>query len=635
VVCKVPTTPADQSEGFEAGVREALERAGAPSVSTIAHGTTVATNAVLERAGAPTALVATEGFADVLQIGRQNRPSLYDLWADRPLPLVPRHRSAGVRERTGASGEVAVPLDEEQARSALEALLDTGTESLAVCLLFSFANPAHEARIGELARALRPTVRVSLSSEVSPEFREYERASTVALDAYVGPVVERYLDRIAKRTASLGAGIVVMRSGGATMTVDEAARVPVHTLLSGPAAGVRGAALAAGAAGYGDLVTFDMGGTSTDVCLVEGGEPALASDASIGGLPFRTPALAVHTVGAGGGSLLWIDAAGALRAGPTSAGAVPGPACYGRGGTEPTVTDAHAVLGDLAPDRPLAGRLALDVAAARRALEPLGAALGHTVDEVAAAGLAAVRAQMAKAIRVVSVERGRDPRALALVGFGGAGPMHATALASSLEIGTVLIPPSAGALSALGLLAAPPAADASRTRILRDPDPADVAALLDELASQAASSLQRQGTDVEQCIRWVDCRYLGQAHELSVVAGDGVPDLDALAASFARAHRERFGWDDAGEPVELVTFRVRATGRRPRLSLPEAPPGGRARPRVVGGTAAYLREELGRGDRLTGPCRIWADDATVVVDEGWDGVVDRTGTLVLTQGGQR
>ncbi|MCW3044800.1 MAG: N-methylhydantoinase [Actinobacteria bacterium] len=626
VVCKVPTTPDDQSEGFDLGLREALERSGDPAPSLIAHGTTVATNAVLERRGALTALVTTEGFADLLVIGRQNRPSLYDLWADRPEPLVPRALAAGVGERVGPSGEVLTPLDEGGARDVVAALLDAGAESLAVCLLFSFANPAHERRIAALARDLSPTVRVSLSCDVSPEFREYERASTVALDAYVGPVVERYLDRIRTRSASLGAGVVVMRSGGATMTLEEAVREPVHTLLSGPAAGVRGAVLVAGAAGMDDLVTFDMGGTSTDVCLVEGGEPALAAESSIGGLPFRTPAVAVHTVGAGGGSLLWIDPAGALRAGPASAGAVPGPASYGRGGTEPTVTDAHVVLGHLQPDGLLAGRLPLDTYAARKAFDPLASALGAGVEEVAAAGIAAVEAQMAKAIRVVTVERGRDPRDLTLVAFGGAGPMHATAIAAGLEVSTVLVPLPAGVLSALGLLTAPQATDVALTRPMRDPDPADVAALLAGLSDRASELLARQGAERASVQYRIDCRYAGQAHEVPVAVA-AAPDLSRVATDFAAAHRARYGWDAEGEPVELVTFRVRAAGPEPRLRLPDVLPGGGARP--LPGTAGYLRADLGAGDRFAGPCLVWGDDATVVVDEGWDAEVDRHGSLIL------
>jgi N-methylhydantoinase A len=613
VVCKVPTTPDDQSEGFDAGLREALAQAGGASpsliASLIAHGTTVATNAVLERRGAVTALVTTEGFADLLVIGRQHRPSLYDLWADRPEPLVPRARAAGVPERVGPSGEVLTPLDEAAAREIVAGLLDAGAESLAVCLLFSFANPAHERTIASLARERSPTVRVSLSSDVSPEFREYERASTVALDAYVGPVVERYLDRIRERTAGLGRGVVVMRSGGATMTLEEAVREPVHTLLSGPAAGVRGAVVVAGAAGYRDLVTFDMGGTSTDVCLVEGGEPALAAESSIGGLPFRTPAVAVHSIGAGGGSVLWIDPAGALRAGPASAGAVPGPACYGRGGTQATVTDAHVVLGHLRPDRLLAGRLPLDADAARHAFDPLASALGVAVEEVAAAGIAAVEAQMAKAIRVVTVERGRDPRGLTLVAFGGAGPMHATALAASLEIPAVLVPRSAGALSALGLLATPLASDVALTRPMRDPDAADVAKVLAELAEQASERLARQGAEPASIQHRIDCRYVGQAHEVAVSV-TASPDLSRVARDFAAAHRTCFGWDAGTEAVELVTFRVRATGPEPDLRLPEVPPA------------------PGRG-RVAGPCVLWGDDTTVVVDTGWQGEVDRHGSLLL------
>ncbi len=628
VVCKVPTTPQDQSEGFGLGLREAIDRAGAGAPSVIAHGTTVATNAVLERRGAVTALVTTEGFADLLVIGRQQRPSLYDLWADRPEPLVPRALAAGVPERVGSAGDIAVDLDEAAAREALRTLLDAGAESLAVCLLFSFANPAHERRLAALARALSPALRVSLSSDVSPEFREYERASTVALDAYVGPVVERYLDRIATRTEGLGARVVVMRSGGATMTIEEAVREPVHTLLSGPAAGVRGATLVAEAAGLADLVTFDMGGTSTDVCLAEAGEPALAAEASIAGLPFRTPALAVHTVGAGGGSLLWVDGAGALRAGPASAGAVPGPACYGRGGTQPTVTDAHLVLGHLRPDRFLGGRFALDAEASRQAIAELAQTLGAGVEEVAAASLAAVRAQMAKAIRVVTVERGHDPRELAIVAFGGAGPMHATALAASLEIATVLVPPSPGALSALGLLATPLAADAALTRPMRDPDPADVASLLDRLGMQASAALARQGAAPAGVVCRVDCRYVGQAHEVPV-AVDGPPDLERIAGDFAAAHRARFGWDAFGEPVELVTFRVRATGPDPCLRLPDVPPGRGARPLPGPGVASYLRADLGAGDTFAGPCLVWGDDSTALVDEGWEAEVDRTGSLLL------
>ena len=625
---KVPSTPADPSTGFDLGLRQGLERAGSPGASLIAHGTTVATNAVLERAGARTGLITTEGFADVLAIGRQHRPSLYDLWADRPAPLVPRELSVGIPERLGPAGETVEALDEEGARAAIAKLAGSGVESAAVCLLFSFANPVNEQRVRALIHEVLPGVRVSLSSQVSPEFREYERASTTALDAYVGPVVERYISRIAAKVAPFGAGVVVMRSGGATMSLGEAATEPVHTLLSGPAAGVRGAIVAAQPEGVGNLVTFDMGGTSTDVCLVEAGEPAVASESSVGGLPFRTPAVAVHTVGAGGGSLLWIDPAGALRAGPASAGAVPGPACYGRGGTVPTVTDAHVVAGHLDPRRFLGGRLTLDPAAARNALLPLAHQLASDVEEVARAALRTVEAQMAKAIRVVTVERGHDPRDFALVAFGGAGPMHATALAEALEMPAVLIPAAAGALSAVGLLASPLAVDVSRTHLMPAEGAQSAGPVFEDLRAQAVEGLARQGAEVATLTYRIDCRYRGQAHEVAVAVDPA--SLGGVEEAFAAAHRARFGWEDTGAPVELVTFRVRAAGPDPGLALPEVSRSPRApRPLTEGRVRGYLRGDLGYGDRVEGPCVVWGEDATTVVDGGWWAEVGRIGTLIL------
>ncbi len=636
VVWKLPSTPQDQSEGFERGVREVLDRAGAPTVASIAHGTTVATNAVLERRGAPTGLLTTDGFRDVLVIGRQNRPALYDLWADRPAPLVPPERAAGVVERIDKDGSVVVALDEDDARAAIARVLDAGAESIAVCLLFSFADDRHERRLRELIAERAPAVRVSLSSEVLPEFREYERASTTALDAFVGPVMERYVERIRGRVADLEAPVVVMRSGGGTMSLETAAHEPVHTVLSGPAGGARGGALVARAAGYDDVVTFDMGGTSTDVCLVEGGEPTLATASTIDGLPFRTPALAVHTVGAGGGSVLWVDEAGALRAGPRSAGAVPGPACYGRGGTEPAITDAHVVLGHLDPDTFLGGRMQLDAVAARAAISDVARALGRDPDEVAAAGLEAARAAMASAIRVVTVERGHDPRGFALVAFGGAGPMHATAVAEALGITTVLIPPAAGVLSAMGLLAAPLTADASRTTPMVDPDPADVEKILASLTTDATDALRAQRAEVAGVERMVDCRYLGQAHEVMV---DAEP-IEELAERFAVAHRARFSWDASGDPIEVVTFRARAVGPDPEISLPAVERSGGARPRTqramtVGGETIEVsvldRSSLGAGARLEGPCVVDGEESTTLIDPGWTAEVDRQGTIVVVR----
>ncbi|MGH2705469.1 MAG: hydantoinase/oxoprolinase family protein [Actinomycetota bacterium] len=632
---KLATTE-DQSEGFERGVREALDRAGSPPPGLIAHGTTVATNAVLERRGARTALITTEGFRDLLRIGRQNRPSLYDLRTRRPEPLVPRALTIGVAERIGPGGEIIRPLDEDGARRALAALIGEGVDSVAVCLLFSFANAVHERRIRELVASVEPEVRVCLSTDVLPEFREYERASTTVLCAYVGPAIKRYMSRLSERVADLDAPVIVMRSGGGTMTAAQAADQAVHTLVSGPAAGVRGAAGAAAESGFTDLVTFDMGGTSTDVCLVERGEPAIESGSSIGGLPFRTPALAVHTVGAGGGSILWIDSGGALRAGPRSAGAIPGPACYGKGGTEPTVTDAHLVLGHLDPAAFLGGRARLERDPAVEALGSVARTFGVSVGEVALAGLAAVRAGMSKAIRVVTVERGRDPRELTLVAFGGAGPMHATAVASELEIPAVLVPPAPGVLSALGLLVTPLTADASRSRPMADPDPGAVAEVLAELEEAAVSELRAQGAEAASLSRSIDCRYPGQAHEIPV-AFDG---LESLPRRFHEAHRARFGWSSPGEAVELVTFRVRVSAPEPGLALPRMPGGVGARPltrreiRTDAGVVTvpvYARAALGAGDVVKGPAIVTGEDSTVLIDEAWRAEVDAVGSLVIAR----
>jgi N-methylhydantoinase A len=599
---KVPSTPHDPSEGFARGLEEALHRAGEPAVSLIAHGTTVATNAVLERKGARAALLTTDGFRDVLLIGRQNRPSLYDLFADRPEPLIPRERSRGVAERVAADGSVLVPMDEELASRAIDELLATEPESIAVCLLFAFVRDEHERRLRRLIEERAPGVRVSLSSEVLPEFREFERASTTALDAYVGPVVEAAMRRLGDRASTFGAPVIVMRSGGGTMTTEGAAREPVHTLLSGPAAGVRGAATAAAAAGLSDLVTLDMGGTSTDVCLVQAGEPSVTTESSIDGIPFRTPSLAVHTVGAGGGSVLWLDAGGALRAGPRSAGVLPGPACYARGGSEPTVTDAHLVLGQLDPTTFLGGRMRLDPAAAEQAIATLASRAGAGVRETAEAGLRAVRAHMAAAIRMVSVERGLDPRALALVAFGGAGPMHACALAEELEIQTVLVPPAAGALSALGLLAAPLSAEGSLTRPLSHNAIAAIEETFSTLEARAREALGAQGAEAERVERLADCRYVGQSHEVSIDADDAT----GIDARFARAHHDRFGWSEPGEDVEIVTFRVRAQGPAQGVSLPPARP-----------------------ESVRGPALLHEESSTTLVGDGWSGERVAGGSLLL------
>jgi N-methylhydantoinase A len=518
---KVPT-----ARRQEESVLAAARAVGAEEVERFTHGTTVATNALLERKGARTAFVATAGFEHMLHLRRQNRADLYRLCAAHPEPLVPLERCFGVSERIGAGGAL-VPLD---VGSLPE--LDEAVEAVAVCLLFAFRDPSHEqAVVSELRRRL-PGRRVVASHEVAPEFREYERASTTAIDAYLGPVVARYLGAL--RAACGGAGLpepLVMGSSGGVVSLEDAGTHPARALVSGPAAGVVGAARVAGLAGVENAISLDMGGTSTDVCLISGGAAGRAPEREVAGLPVRLPTVDLQTVGAGGGSIVWRDAGGALRVGPESAGAEPGPACYGRGGVRPTVTDANLLLGRL-PEQ-IAGGLDLDRAAAERALD------GIDPEEA----VAVVNAEMLRALRLVSVERGLDPRDFALVAFGGAGPLHACALAEELGISTVLVPESAGVLSALGLAVGDERRDFVESFVCP----------LDE-----AGKLPAQGE--------ADVRYAGQSFELTVPLGED------LAGAFHRAHEARYGYADPARPVELVAVRTAEVRPGPELRLPQAEP---------------------------------------------------------------
>jgi len=554
---KVPTA-ARQEES----VLAAAEAVGAGEVERFTHGTTVATNALLERKGARTAFVATEGFEHLLHLRRQNRAHLYRLCAAHPEPLVPLARCHGVRERIGPDG-VVTKLD----LSSLPELASE-VEAVAVCLLFSFRDPSHERAVAEELRRRLPGARVVASHEVSPEFREYERASTTAVDAYLGPAVSRYLQELGRACSRAGLPEpLVMRSSGGVATLAEAAAHPAVALVSGPAAGVVGAARVARLAGVDDALSLDMGGTSTDVCLIRGGEAGRAAEREVAGLPLRLPTVDLQTVGAGGGSIVWRDEGGALRVGPESAGAEPGPACYGRGGERPTVTDANLLL-DRLPER-LAGGLELDRAAAERAL--------GEIDPVEAVEV--VNAEMLRALRLVSVERGHDPRDFALVAFGGAGPLHACALAEELEISTVLVPAEAGVLSALGL------------------------AVGDERRDQVVSYVRRLDEAGELPVHGeADLRYRGQSFELTV------PIEPDLAAAFHRAHEARYGYADPGREIELVAVRTADVRPGPGLELPAADP---------------LRAE--------GPTRLDLDGATCWIPPGWVGVRDGTSsTLRLT-----
>ena len=623
-VHKVPSTPSDPSVAFAS----ALDRvAGAPD--EVLHGTTVATNAVLTRSGARIAFVATQGFRHLLHLARQDRPSLYDLRARRPDPVVERDACFGVPERMGPEGEVIHELDEDAARRVLEELRGR-VDGIAVTLLHAYANDAHERRVAELAAEVLPGVPVSLSSEVLAEFREYERASTTALNAYVQPVMAGYLERV--NAAAHGGRVGVMWSGGGVRGIAKTIERPVHTLLSGPAAGVLGALWTAERCGIADVVTLDMGGTSADVAIADGGRPLPAEESSLDGLPFRTPCLDVVSVGAGGGSIGWVDSGGALRVGPASAGADPGPASYGRGGTKATVTDAQVVLSYLAAGL-AGGEVAIDADAAYRAVERLGTECGLGVTETAEGMLRVVRATMARAIRSVSIERGRDVRRYALAAFGGAGPLHATALARELGIETVIVPPAPGALAALGLLVASRRADASASQPMRADRSADVRlrTILRELTDEVVAELHDEGIApgnirVEHA---VDCRYDGQSHEVRIPV-EGGPSFALVAEAFHKAHAERFGFAREGVAVEAVTFRAAAAGPAGDVRL--APPAGGGDAAPVGerkGAPVYDRASLPAGVMIAGPAIITELDSTTWIDERSRARVHGSGALLV------
>lgn len=639
-VAKVPSTPSDQAEGILAGI----DRLGCDvaALTRFAHGTTVATNTVLERDGARTVLVTTAGFRDLLAIGRQDRPKLYDLAGRRPAPVVASDLVVQAHERVAADGSIVTALDDAEVARVVAAVRALEPDAIAVSLLFGFLTPDHEVRLATALEELG--VPVTRASALLPVLREVERTSTAALNAYVAPRLHRYLGSLddALREAGLAAPVEVMRSGGGTFTAHLAAKEPIHTLLSGPAAGAWGAAALGRAVGIDDLIGLDVGGTSTDVTLVSGGRPATTADGSIDGLPFAVKTTDIHTIGAGGGSLAWRDVGGALRVGPRSAGAEPGPACYGHGGTGATVTDANLVLGRLDPEVRLGGAMPLHPDLAFDAVGRLADELGLDLVTCAEGIVRVTDAQMAKALRVVSVERGRDPRRFTLVPFGGAGPLHQAALAAELGCRQVLIAPNPGVLSALGLLAAPVTSDRARSRLaLLDAVTADdLEGGWAELATDARRALDEQGVEVAAERRSADLRYRGQAFELEVAEPHEGAGPEALAAAFHTAHRDRYGYEQPQEPVELVTLRVRVEGPAPSLPLARRPSGGSVadatlatRPVVLDGDAVDAavidRERLGAGAAIRGPAILLGLDATVWVAPWQAGDVDGYGTLLL------
>ncbi len=630
---KVPSTPREESAGVMRAVEAVLERTGAAAdaVEVFAHGMTVGTNALLEERGAKTALVATRGFADLLEIGRQDRPDLYRLCTPKPAPLVERGLRFGAAERVGPDGVVEPLADEEPERLAA-AIEASGAESVAVCLLFSYLDPGHEERIAAHLRERLPGVHVSASHEVLPRFREYERCSTTVVDAYLSPLLGRYLESLG--AAAENAGLPqpqVMRSSGGVAPAAEASRAGAWSVLSGPAGGAVGAGLLAGLSGNGNALGFDMGGTSCDVCVVEEGEVRRTDGREIDGRPIQLPMVDVHTVGAGGGSIGWRDSGGALRAGPRSAGADPGPACYGRGGTEPTVTDANLLLGRLAGDSELAGGVALDADAAERAVAELGRSLGLDPLETAAGIVRVANQEMVRALRVVTVERGVDPRGFALLPFGGAGPLHAAAIAEELGIETILCPRAGGVLSALGLCASDRRRDTARTVMLSGEE-LTAERLAAEVAAMVAGTGAGMEEDAEPEVTY-KLRYAGQAFELPV-PGPVDPDPARLIEGFENLHEQRYGHRDPDGEVVLVDVELAlvVTGPQPRpVAATENAATETSRHVRFGDEwveTPVLRGEPAAGHETEGPVVFELPEATFVVPPGWTTRVDQHGTII-------
>ncbi|MEA2179169.1 MAG: N-methylhydantoinase [Solirubrobacteraceae bacterium] len=649
VTAKVPSTPSDQSEGVMAVV-EAAALEG--EVAAFAHGMTVATNALLERRGARTALVTTEGFRDILEIGRQARPSLYELARRRPPALVPRELRFTVKERMGPEGELE-PLDEDSLSRVVDALREADVEAVAVCLLFAFLHPEHEQRVGDVLRDALPGVHVSLSSAVLPEMREYERMSTTVADAYLAPELGRYLRALAGQAKDFGPPALpaprVMQSSGGVVELEDAAERAASCVLSGPAGGVVGAAFAGRASGYEDLLTFDMGGTSTDVAPVVGGEVQTTTGSVVAGVPIRHPTVDVHTVSAGGGSIASADTGGALRVGPRSAGADPGPVAYGRGGTEPTVTDANLLLGYLRDGAALGGgEVVLDRAKAEEALAGLGSALGLDAVRAALGVVEVANAEMVRALRVISVERGLDPRDFALVAFGGAGPLHGAALAKELSIPTVIVPPNPGITSALGCLLVDIRHDLSSMFLRRADaaDPAEIEAEFSKLEDEARVRLKHEGVPDEQVSlqRSIAMRYLGQWRSLSVPTGVGTDAVADAVARFHDEHARAFSYRRDGAAVEIYQLELQAIGVTPKPGLArhelvesELPAPHALRDVRFDGvsvsTPVYRRDDLAAGVRFTGPVVIDQLDSTTLVPPGVEAEVDAWLNIILHIGG--
>ena len=656
-VWKVSSTPDDPSRGIAEGVEQGVGRigAGAADIAYFGHGTTVGTNALIQHRGVKTGLITTAGFRDLLEIGRQKRPDLYDLQAEKAPVLVARDLRLEVPERVRHDGTIETALDEQAVREAVRALKAAGVEAVAICFLYGFVRPEHEDTARRILGEEFPEAFACTSHEVAPEFREYERMSTAVVNAYLGPVMGRYISRLAERLTTLGltAAPHLTQSNGGVIGFEQAARLPVRTVLSGPSTGVVAAQEVGRMIGLPDLITFDMGGTSTDVALLQGGACRLTNEAIVHGYPIKAPMLDIHTVGAGGGSIAYVDSGGLLKVGPRSCGAFPGPVCYDKGNTEAAVTDANVVLQTLNPTHLLGGRMPVRQDLARAAIARLADQLGMGVMETAQGIISVVTANMARAIRVVSVQRGHDPRDYTLAAFGGAGPLHAARLARELDISRILVPRNPGILCAMGLLLTDLRADFATTRLMtlgRAIMPAMEDAFR-TLRAEADAWFEGEGIAAgsQKITRTVDMRYAGQNYELPISLPDGPvtpASLDHLAEGFAEAHRRMYGFVAEGEAVQLVTFRIEAAGlvRKARFQ-PQTEAGPDASAAITGrrdmwlpeaggfvSCPVYDRERLQAGNRITGPAIVEQMDTTTIVLPGMVAVVEPYMNLILQAG---
>lgn len=655
-IAKLPSTRSDPSAAVRSVLGRLLPEWGITpaSVDSFAHGTTVATNAVLERKGARLGLLATAGFEDVLEIGRQNRRQIYQLLLkpETPLFLAPGARRRGVVEAIGPAGEVLTALDTASLEAATDALVADGVEAIAVCFLFSFVNPVHERRAAEIIRARHPGLSVSLSSEVDPAFREYERTVVTAFDAYVKAGLDRYLADMERdmRAAGVAAPLQIMQSRGGVSSARIARQRPIRLFLSGPAAGVVGAREAGRSVGHEDLITVDIGGTSCDIALIARGQPVIRPDGLLDGFRIRVPMVDVNSIGAGGGSIAWIDAGGGLRVGPQSAGAEPGPACYGRGGLEATVTDASIVLGYLDPAYFAGGTLRLDPELAARAVEErVARPLGLTLRQAALGIHRVVNAQMAEGIRLVSISRGHDPRGFSLMPFGGGGALHATALARELGMSTIVVPRYPGVLCASGLLSAPIEHEAATGFMARFADTAvqDVQRICAQLAAECAARMREEGVpaDAVTTACYADVCYVGQAHHIEVPLAIDTPDtlVATLYEAFCGLYGQMYGHHTRA-PARFVNLRVvqRAPNRAPAPAARRRPAGARAAAKrsrriLLADSEDFVtaqvveRDGLGAGDVLHGPAIVEQSDTTTLIEPGWTARVADNEVLILTR----